>query len=71
MTTILGKSGVRTLTVGKVPRRETAGDGKDREIEIIRDGSKIYLHIHSPGKLDNGWAITVSEQDLVSALSQN
>ena len=68
MTTVVGKSGVRTIIPGKTPKRETADDGKPREMEVICDGEKVYLHIHSPANLANGWAITVSAQDLAAAL---
>ena len=68
MTTVTGKSGVRTIVRGETPKRATADEGKPRELEVTCDGTKVYLHIHSPGNLANGWAITVSEHDLVSAL---
>ena len=68
MTTVIGKSGVRTIITGETPKRTTADDGKPREIEVVCDGGKVYLHIHSPGNLANGWAITVAAQDLAAAL---
>jgi hypothetical protein len=68
MATIVGKSGVRTNIRGKTPKRATADDGKPREMEVICEGEKVYLHIHSPGNLTNGWAITISAQDLAAAL---
>ena len=69
MATITGKSAVRTVTVGTAPKRETGGDGNDRVLELVRDGTDVYIHLHSPTKLDNGWAITVSLEDFLAAVS--
>lgn len=68
MKTVVGKSGVRTVVLGETPTRANSDDGKPRELEVASDGNNVYLHIHSPGNLGNGWAITVSEHDLMSAL---
>ncbi len=67
MTTILGRSAVRTVTVGKAPKRATGGDGKDRVLELVRDGNDVYLHLHSPANLANGWAITVPLEEFLLA----
>ena len=67
MATIQGKSAVRTETVGKAPKRATGGDGSDRVLELVRDGSDVYLHLHSPTNLANGWAITVPLEDFLRA----
>lgn len=69
MTTIVGKSAVRTTVVGKVPRRETGGDGNERVMEVVRDGSTFYIHLHSPNELGNGWAINVPADELLAALN--
>ena len=68
MATILGKSAVRTIEVGKVPKRDNGDDGKDRIMEVLKDGDRVYIHLHSPGNLDNGWAITVSLKDVLAAI---
>jgi len=39
MATIRGKSAVRTSITGQAPKREMAGDGAERVMEIVRIGS--------------------------------
>ena len=70
MATIHGKSAVRTNTIGKAPKRETGGDGTERIMEIVRDGSSFYIHLHSPNNLENGWAITVPSDEFLAALKE-
>lgn len=67
MATIQGKSAVRTVTVGKAPKRATGGDGNDRVMELVREGSNVYVHLHSPTNLANGWAITVPLEEFLLA----
>ncbi len=70
MATIQGKSAVRTSIIGKAPKRENGGDGTERILEIVRDGSSFYLHLHSPNNLENGWAITVPSDALLAAVKE-
>jgi hypothetical protein len=70
MATIQGKSAVRTSIIGKAPKRETGGDGTERILEIVRDGSSFYIHLHSPNNLENGWAITVPSDALFAAVKE-
>ena len=70
MTTLSGKSAVRTVSIDKVPKRSDSGEGTGRDLEVIHDGNNVYLHMHSPGNLDNGWAIKVSKQELIRALTE-
>jgi len=67
MASITGRSAVRTVTVGIAPRRATGGDGNERVMELVRDGSDVYIHLHSPDSFENGWAITVSLEDFLAA----
>ena len=67
MATIIGKSAVRTATVGKAPKRTDGGDGSKRLMELVSDGSDVYIHMHSPNNLNNGWAITISLEDFLAA----
>jgi hypothetical protein len=58
----------RTVNVGKAPKRATGGAGVERVMELVRDGSDVYVHLHTPTNLDDGWAITVPLDDLLAAV---
>jgi len=36
-------------------------------MELVSDGSDVYIHMHSPNNLNNGWAITISLEDFLAA----
>ena len=55
------------MKVGEAPKRATGGDGNDRVLELVRDGSDVYLHLHSPANLANGWAIADPLEDFLLA----
>jgi len=68
MATIHGKSAVRTSITGQAPKRETGGNGAERVMELVRKGSTLYIHLHSPNDLANGWAITVPADEFLAAV---
>jgi hypothetical protein len=43
--------------------------GWDRSIQIRRDGDRLWVYIHSPGK-KNGWGIFVDANDFESAMAR-
>jgi hypothetical protein len=43
--------------------------GWEREVEIRRDGSRLWIYIHSPGK-KNGWGIFVDPEKFEGALDR-